>query len=101
MKDDRFRRAMADIPVATPEQMTAYGRQYAIRRHFNDRSVCAGRIYNRMFRDLQFANRMGEISDEIYWAKDGALWAKVSRIMNKCAALRDARIAAIKAEVHQ
>ncbi len=100
MKDARFRRALADIPAATPAQATVYERQIAVRRHFNDRSVCAGKIYNRMFRDLQISHKANRISDDAYWAADDALWAKVSRIMAQCNAMRDARIAAINAEVH-
>lgn len=100
MKDSRFRAALADIPAATPAQMAAFERQAAIRRHYDRRSQQAGKIYNRLSRqlDIKRARSAGKITDQAYWAMDDALWAKLERIKARCNIMRDVRIAAVTAE---
>lgn len=97
MKDDRFRRAMADIPAASRAQMEIHRKCDAIRRHYNARIRRIGRIYNRMSRQLQTERNTHKITDEAYWAKDDALWAKVQRMSAWCESRRNARVVEIQA----
>lgn len=101
MKDDRFRRAMADIPAATPEQMAMYKRQDTVRRHYAHRKRFAGCLYNELSLGIDRQLKRGEIDQETAWLRDDAILAKVQRIQRQCDALRDARIAKIKAEAIQ
>ena len=97
-KNERIRRALADIPAATPEQMAVFKRQDAIRRHYARRKRFAGCLYNEMSLAIDRQLKAGEIDQETAWLRDDAILVKVQRIHSQCDAMRDARIAAVEVQ---
>lgn len=97
MKDDRFRREMSHIPAATKAQMETHRKCDAVRRHYNARIRRIGRLYNQMSHQLETERSTKQITDEVYWAKDDALWTKIKGMSAQCEARRNARVAEIQA----
>lgn len=97
-KNDRIRRALADIPAATPAQMAVFERQNTIRKHYAHRKRLAGCLYNELSLKIDRQLKAGEIDQEQAWLRDDALLAKVRRIHTQCEILRDARIAAVEVQ---